>query len=68
MSVVDVKVKGESANNVCWKTLISDAEARLEILHEEVRRLNKSIIFFKKQEDIGVPFPQTKRAKSEDLS
>jgi hypothetical protein len=48
-------------DNVSWKTLIRDAETRLKELHREALMLKKSIVFFEKQEDNGVPFPQTKR-------
>jgi hypothetical protein len=51
----------ENTLDITWNQLIMDAEARLEQCQIEADRLSKSIEFFKKKQQAGVAFPNTKR-------
>jgi hypothetical protein len=57
MSVVGVNAKVCSATDVTWTSLIRDAEMKVEMRQREILALEKSIVFFKKQETAGAVFP-----------
>jgi hypothetical protein len=52
-------VKGEqnSKKHITFETLVTDTEARIEEYQGKIKALRKSLVFFKKQESSGVPFP-----------
>ena len=57
MSVDSVKRKEEAKEDISWAGLIKDSEAEIAACQAKIRRLRKSLIFFKKQEASGVGFP-----------
>jgi hypothetical protein len=58
MSVDKTEGENPPKQDISWKSAISDAEKQIQTHQETIKRLRKSIIFFKKQEEASVPFPQ----------
>jgi hypothetical protein len=44
-------------NEITWSTLIKDSETAIQTCRDKIKELRKSIVFFKKQQDAGNPFP-----------
>ena len=71
---IDV-VKGKETTNqknvgqdITWERLIRDSQSQIDSYRKMINRLNKSIIFFKKQADSHVPFPKIISGRHQDLS
>lgn len=43
--------------DINWQSLIIDSESEIAACKDRISRLRKSIVFFKRQEADGVPFP-----------
>ena len=52
-------VNGEEKEkkDVNFNTLVADTEARILEYQNKIKNLRKSLVFFKKKADAGVPFP-----------
>jgi hypothetical protein len=59
MSLDKVNDETQLSQDITWKDLIKDSETQIKTYREKIGLLNKSIIFFRSQEDGGVPFPKT---------
>lgn len=67
MSVAECNSESETNSNPSWNTLISDAESQISELQDRVVALRKSIVYFGKQRDAGIPLPKL-RPQTQDLS
>jgi hypothetical protein len=45
------------SNKNTWEILIKGSEEAIQTCRDRIKELNKSLIFFKKQKEAGVPFP-----------
>lgn len=57
MTVDKINEDSTQRKDILWKTCVDDAEREIKVCQDKIDRLRKSIIFFKKQDDAGVPFP-----------
>jgi len=61
----------QNTHQITWNDLREAAESRLEACHMQIQRLTKSIAFFRKQDDLKIPFPLEGREnlkRHQDLS
>ncbi|HMG86326.1 MAG TPA: hypothetical protein VK574_11295 [Terracidiphilus sp.] len=54
----DIDNKNPINRELTWIELIQAAEERVNQCQIEIKRLYKSIVFFKKQQEAKIPFPQ----------
>ena len=57
MSRDSVNTKEKTKTDMTWKVLIEHSEAEIRACREKIKTLNKSLVFFKKQDESGMPFP-----------
>jgi hypothetical protein len=58
MSKDKVNQTEEKSKDITWEELVSDATTAIETHMKTVRRLRKSLVFFREQIDVGAPFPK----------
>jgi len=63
MSTDNVNNKKQKQQDITWDALVRESEVRIQAYRRQISDLRKSIIFFKKQESLGIPFPITKAKK-----
>jgi hypothetical protein len=51
-----------------WDELITYSESAIEAYTLKIKELRKSLIFFKKQSDLGMPYPLKKEHRHSELS
>lgn len=68
MSTSDVKVENKAKKDVNWNTLIERCKTEMKANQEKIKTLSKSLFFFEKQAQSGVPFPLEKEARHKELS
>lgn len=63
-------VKGENKTNkdITWDDLIRHSEAQMAQMSSQMKRLRKSIVFFKKEKELGVPFPHPDMSRHKKAS
>ena len=57
-----VNEKELAIKDMTWNVLIKHAEAEIRACQKRIKALRKSCIFFKKQDDSGIPYPVTEAA------
>ena len=68
MPVDSVNNEHKTKADIDLKSLIDHSEAEISACRERIKILTKSLIFFKKQADSGVPFPRKKDSRHEEIS
>jgi hypothetical protein len=68
MTVDKVQEKDKAKKDMNWTILVRQSEREIKQLQARILRLRKSLFFFKKQSDSGVPFPVEKIARHSHLS
>jgi hypothetical protein len=68
MSIDSVNEKEKAKQDINWSTLIEHSEAEIKACRDKIKTLTKSLVFFKKQADSGIPFPLKKDARHKELS
>jgi len=54
--------------DVSWRALITHAESEINASKDKIKKLSKSIVFFKIQDSLGVPFPLPDRPENTKIS
>ena len=66
---IDMSIGKQKANqDITWNELIEHSEAEIKAHGEKIRLLRKSIVFFKQQAMLGVPFPKPKLSRHSKIS
>ena len=60
MSTDKVNMIPQSGKDITWETLVTDSKEAIKTHKETIGRLNKSIVFFKRQIEDGKPFPKVR--------
>ncbi len=60
MGLDKVNHKNISTKDIDWTDLIEYSKAEILACQEKIKTIRKSLIFFKKQADNGIPFSATK--------
>jgi hypothetical protein len=68
MTVDNVQEKDKAKKDINWTILVRQSEREIKQLQARISRLRKSLTFFQKQADSGVPFPLEKIARHQHLS
>jgi hypothetical protein len=68
MSLDKVNSKDNTKKDIDWTDLITHSEEEIKAYQVKIKSVRKSLNFFKKQADTGVPFPAEKIARHQDLS
>ncbi len=68
MSTDSVNGESYTKKDETWQLAIRDSEAEIEACQKKIGKLRKSIIFFKKQSEMGVPFPVKISPRHEETS
>jgi len=68
MSTDNVNVEEKGKTDTTWSELIEGSELEIRACREKINALRKSIIFFKKQQSMGVPFPLEKINRHTEIS
>ena len=55
---VEIHKEQSIEQDVTWTKLIHDSEAEIEACKDRISRLRKSIVFFTKQDELGIRFPR----------
>jgi hypothetical protein len=68
MSRDNVNSKEKPKKDINWNVLIEDLEREISTCQNRIKTLRKSLFFFKKQADSGIPFPLEKDGRHKELS
>lgn len=68
MTTDKLQKKEKAKKDTNWTILAKQAEREIKHLQARMKKLHKSFVFFKKQEELGIPFPIEKIARHVDLS
>jgi hypothetical protein len=63
-----VNSESETKQDISWDSLISASESKIKEFRGQIGKLRKSLVFFKKQRDSGVPFPINKKGRHLKIS
>ena len=59
----EISICLDKSTSHSWNELITDSEAKIKTCQSQIDALSKSIVFFKKQESLGIPFPAKDKQK-----
>ena len=68
MSCTSVNREEKTKKDITWSHLIADSDAQIKAMSTRIKKLRKSIVFFKKQEASGVPFPVPEENRHKEFS
>jgi hypothetical protein len=68
MTTDNVNHKTRKRQDISWEVLIRESEARILENQRQTKELRKSIVFFNKQKEAGVPFPPVESIKVRKIS
>lgn len=68
MPVDKIQKKDKAKKDMNWTILERQSEREIKQLQARLKKLRKSLKFFKKQADSGIPFPIDKIARHAHLS
>jgi hypothetical protein len=68
MSRDSVKNKEKPKKDINWAVFIDHTEAEILACRQKIKAMNKSLRFFRKQVDSGVPFPLPDGSRHKEIS
>lgn len=68
MSRDTVNNENTAKQDITWDELISASESEISVCKEKIVNLRKSLVFFKKQKEMGIPFPLAGTGRHKKIS
>lgn len=68
MGLDKVKGKEKTKKDISWTDLIEYSEQQIRDHQERIKSIRKSLVFFKKQAECGIPFIPEKQNRHNELS
>ena len=66
---IDMSTSEQKTNqDITWQDAIDQSESEIRVYQARIKKLRKSLTFFKKKASSGEPFPQTKAHRHKEIS